>query len=429
MKDNEEIRTFISRVVEIINQIKSYGDTIEDKKIVEKVLRSLPQKFEHVVAAIEESKDLSKFMMVELMGSLEAHEKRMIKFLGPSIEQAFEPKLKIAEKKKYEGGESSTSQQFQQRGGFKNYQYRGRGRGKPRFNNNQRGSGNINSNSFCFVCKKLGHESKNCWDRCKTCKIPNHSYKDCWHRQKNEGNEANFTEENDQKIMFYSCMNMTNNSLNMWYLDSGCSNHMKGHKDYFIKFDENFSSEVKMGDGKMQPVQGKGTVAVRTKGVNFEKNECKIRDKDKKLIAEIKMSPNKDDVGVLFGAKIRSFCSICRFKKMVERESNLQLKTLRIDRGGEFLSKEFSNYCSQEGIRRQLTARYTPQQNGVAERKNRIIVEMARSMLKAKGLPNTFWAEAVNTVVYILNKSPTKANPSKTSYEAWHKRKPEIKHL
>ncbi|XP_073153339.1 uncharacterized protein [Henckelia pumila] len=125
MKDNEDIRTFISRVVEIINQIKSYGDTIEDKKIVEKVLWSLPQKFEHVVAAIEESKDLSKFTMVELMGSLEAHEKRMSKFVGPSIEQAFESKLKIAEKKKYEGGESNTSQQFQQRGGFKNYRYRG----------------------------------------------------------------------------------------------------------------------------------------------------------------------------------------------------------------------------------------------------------------------------------------------------------------
>ncbi|XP_073120811.1 uncharacterized protein [Henckelia pumila] len=110
MKDNKDIRTFISRVFEIINQIKSYGDTVEDKKIVEKFLRSLPQKFEHVVAAIEESKDLSKFTMVELMGSLEAHEKRMSKFVGPSIEQAFESKLKIAEKKKYEGGESSTSQ-------------------------------------------------------------------------------------------------------------------------------------------------------------------------------------------------------------------------------------------------------------------------------------------------------------------------------
>lgn len=127
--------------------------------------------------------------------------------------------------------------------------------------------------------------------------------------------------------------------------------------------------------------------------------------------------------------KSEAFAVFVQFKKMVERQSNCRLKTLRTDRGGEFLSKEFSNYCSQKGIRRQLTARYTPQQNGVAERKNRTIVEMARSMLKAKSLPNTFWAEAVATAVYTLNKSPTKANPNKTPYEAWHNRKPEIRHF
>jgi transposase InsO family protein len=61
------------------------------------------------------------------------------------------------------------------------------------------------------------------------------------------------------------------------------------------------------------------------------------------------------------------------------------------------------------GIKRHITASYTPQQNGVAERKNRTIVEMAKSMLKGKGLPNMFWAEAVATAVYLLNRSPTKA--------------------
>jgi hypothetical protein len=54
-----------------------------------------------------------------------------------------------------------------------------------------------------------------------------------------------------------------------------------------------------------------------------------------------------------------------------------------------------------------LTAGYTSQQNGIAERKNRTIVEMARSMLKDKEMPNDFWAKAVNTAVYILNRCPT----------------------
>ena len=82
---------------------------------------------------------------------------------------------------------------------------------------------------------------------------------------------------------------------------------------------------------------------------------------------------------------------------------------MRSDRGGEFLSNEFKAFCAENGIQRQLTAPYTPQQNGVLERKNRTIVEMARSLLKGKELPNYFWAEAVATSVYLLNLSPTKA--------------------
>ena len=94
------------------------------------------------------------------------------------------------------------------------------------------------------------------------------------------------------------------------------------------------------------------------------------------------------------------------------------IKKLRTDRGGEFLSNEFTSFCEENGICRELTAPYTPQQNGVAERKNRTVVEMARSMLKAKELPDQFWGEAVATAVYLLNISPTKAVQNKTPYHA-----------
>ena len=85
------------------------------------------------------------------------------------------------------------------------------------------------------------------------------------------------------------------------------------------------------------------------------------------------------------------------------------MKILRTDLGGEFIYKPFMQYCKENGIQRQLTVRRTPQQNGVAERKNQTIEEVARSMLKGKGLPNLLWAEAVNTTAYILNRFPTKA--------------------
>ena len=73
--------------------------------------------------------------------------------------------------------------------------------------------------------------------------------------------------------------------------------------------------------------------------------------------------------------------------------------------------------------------RHTPQQNGVAEKKNRTIEDMACSMLKGRGLSNKFWAEAVNTTVYILNWSPTKVVPDRTPFEAWHDRKPVVSQL
>nr|CAD1839746.1 unnamed protein product [Ananas comosus var. bracteatus] len=107
----------------------------------------------------------------------------------------------------------------------------------------------------------------------------------------------------------------------------------------------------------------------------------------------------------------------------------MQTASLSQNRRGEYTSKNFDKFCEDEGIHRQLTAAYSPQQNGIAERKNRTIVEMARSMLKEKGLPNEFWAEAVNTAVYIQNRCPTNAVKNKTPLEAWTRTKPMVSHL
>ena len=114
---------------------------------------------------------------------------------------------------------------------------------------------------------------------------------------------------------------------------------------------------------------------------------------------------------------------------MVENQSGCYINVLHTDRGDEFISKEFNLFCEEEGIQRELTAPYTPEQNGIAERKNRTIVEMTRSMLQVRRLPNQFWAEAVATSVYLLNLSPTKAIMNRTPYEAWHGRKSFVSHL
>jgi transposase InsO family protein len=80
--------------------------------------------------------------------------------------------------------------------------------------------------------------------------------------------------------------------------------------------------------------------------------------------------------------KYQAFSFFQKYKSIVEKESRYYLKVLRIDRGGEFTSNEFKEFCILHGIKKELTTAYTPQKNGVAERKNKTIVEMARCMLK-----------------------------------------------
>ncbi|KAH9707030.1 Integrase catalytic domain-containing protein [Citrus sinensis] len=107
------------------------------------------------------------------------------------------------------------------------------------------------------------------------------------------------------------------------------------------------------------------------------------------------------------------------YKARVELESGKKIKCLRTDNGGEYTDGEFLAFCKQEGIQRQFTVAYTPQQNGVAERMNRTLTERIRAMLRTASLPNSFWAEAVKTACYIVNRSPSTAIGLKTAMEMW----------
>jgi glutaredoxin len=113
----------------------------------------------------------------------------------------------------------------------------------------------------------------------------------------------------------------------------------------------------------------------------------------------------------------------------VENEIGQKIKVLGFDNRGEFVSKKFDVVFAECGIQRQTSAPYSPQQNGVAECVNRIIMECARSMILAQGLELEFWGEVVNTVVYIKNQCPTKVFDSKTLQKAWSGRKPDVSHL
>ncbi|XP_010457015.1 PREDICTED: uncharacterized protein LOC104738554 [Camelina sativa] len=105
------------------------------------------------------------------------------------------------------------------------------------------------------------------------------------------------------------------------------------------------------------------------------------------------------------------------------------IKKVRNDHGGEFQNEAMKEFCEQHGISHQFSAPRTPQQNGVVERKNRTLQEMARAMIHGKQVPKKFWAEALNTACYIINRVYVRRDTTKTPYELWRGKTPNLSYF
>jgi hypothetical protein len=117
------------------------------------------------------------------------------------------------------------------------------------------------------------------------------------------------------------------------------------------------------------------------------------------------------------------------FKALNETQTGKRLKAIRSDRGGDFMSRDFKEFYDEHGIKREYTIPRTPQQNGVVERKNRTVQEMARSMMNEKNIGQTYWVEAIHTTIHVLNKAHLRPQSDKTPYELWFGRPASIKHF
>jgi len=95
----------------------------------------------------------------------------------------------------------------------------------------------------------------------------------------------------------------------------------------------------------------------------------------------------------------------------------------------EYESNELNDFCGEVGIKRETTVAYTPEQNGVAEKKNRTIIEATRAMLHDQGLPMFLWGEAANTTVYLQNRSSYQALNFKTPEEVFTSKKPDVLYI
>ena len=116
------------------------------------------------------------------------------------------------------------------------------------------------------------------------------------------------------------------------------------------------------------------------------------------------------------------------FEALVVNQTGLTIKRLRTDGGGEYTSRRFQDYLKQKGIGHEVCAPYSLQQNGVAERMNRTLVESARSMIFNAGLSRSFWGEAVTTAAYLRNRTLTSSHGI-TPYERWYGEKPDVSKL
>lgn len=127
--------------------------------------------------------------------------------------------------------------------------------------------------------------------------------------------------------------------------------------------------------------------------------------------------------------KDEAFGTFVEWNVMVENQIERKVKVLRTDNGLEFCNHQFDDYCKSKGIVRHRTCAYTPQQNGVAERMNRTIMEKVRSMLSDSGLPKMFWAEATLTAVTLINKTPSSVLKFEIPDKRWNGKQPAYSYL
>ncbi|KAA8525231.1 hypothetical protein F0562_007086 [Nyssa sinensis] len=231
MKENETLNDFSTRFSELVNQMKTYGEDISDARIVEKILISLPDKFDAIVVVVEETKDISKLSIQELMGSLKSYEQRLSRHSEKSLESAFQSKLNFSS----ENAEKKSSTQEQSKG----------------------------------ESSKGGRQGRR-----RDCRIKTNQ-------------QASFTEEKEgEGNLFYACQAATVKKNGVWFLNSGCSNHTTSNKIIFIDMDKSINSQVKMGNGALVQAQGKGTIGIETKkGTKFIRDVLLVPDLENNLLS------------------------------------------------------------------------------------------------------------------------------------------------
>ncbi|GJU57070.1 putative ribonuclease H-like domain-containing protein [Tanacetum coccineum] len=235
-------------------------------------------------------------------------------------------------------------------------------------------------------------------------------------------------------------------------IENRCSRHMTGNRSYLTEYEEIDGGFVAFGGNSNRgKITGKDNI--KTGKLDF-KDVLKLTDEShvllkvlrkdnmysvdlKKVVPQggltclfVKATPDESN---LWHRRLRHL----NFKTMnklvrgnlvrgIENLIHLRVKMIRCDNGTEFKNRDMNQFYEMKGIKREFSVARTPQQNGVAERKNRTLIEVARTMLANSKLPTTFWAKVVNTVCYVQNRVLVIKPYNKTPYELFLGRKPTL---
>ncbi|KAI3669032.1 hypothetical protein L6452_40251 [Arctium lappa] len=253
----------------------------------------------------------------------------------------------------------------------------------------------------------------------------------------------------------------------IWHVDSGCSRYMTGNKSCLQNFKRIDGGHVAFGDNPSGgKISGKGIVSkgkmtfedvyyveqLRYNLLSVSQHKTSHKSKEINTISSPLALLHMDLFGPTNVMSIgkKSYCLVIvdefsrftwvyflrtkdetnglikSFILRVENQTNQRVKIIRSDNGTEFKNHDLNSFCEEKGIERQYSAPRTPQQNGVVERRNRTLIEAARSLLAYSKLLVTFWAEAVNIACYFPNRVLIVKSQGKTPYELFNKKKPFI---
>ncbi|TXG65924.1 hypothetical protein EZV62_007199 [Acer yangbiense] len=338
MKDFETVKDYSSKLSHLVNQMRLYGEVVEDYKVVEKMLISLPKKFEAKVAAIEESCDLKKMTISEMVSKLQAQEQRHALRNDSDMEKTF-----LAMNKGKHSGKGKMDAASSESGP------------KIRF-------------PPCTTCKRTNHLAEDCWHKgkpqvqCTFCNKWGHREQYCRFKQNQQiqqpmqqqtqqpMQQANYTDDHvcDEHLFMMSqtCMAV---STEIWYVDSGCTSHMARDVGMFTTLDRNATTTVKLGNGDMVKAAGKGKVLIQTKsGPKIIDNVLYIPDLAQNLLSVAQLL--KRGYSLIFEGNL---CIILDSKKSEIVRVRMHENSFHID----FNEVKLNTYMSKNDVVRDMQAK------------------------------------------------------------------------